>query len=109
MLRRKRKMSVDEPNRQDFFDDDDGIKIPVNDRRRFNDQGEKIRDDEPSKPAEPVRSAREIDLENKLQAETQRREAAEAKLVGVQAKFDEARNNLEKETAQMRERLRKTL
>jgi len=36
-------------------------------------------------------------------------EAAEAKLVGVQAKFDEAKSNLEKETADMRARLMKTL
>ena len=34
-----------------------------------------------------------------------RREAAEAKLVGVQAKFEEAKANLERETAEMRERL----
>jgi molecular chaperone GrpE len=39
----------------------------------------------------------------------ERREAAEAKLVGVQAKFDEAKNNLERETAEMRARLMKTL
>ena len=55
------------------------------------------------KPAEPVKSAREIELEAKLKAETERREAAEAKLVGVQAKFDEAKADLERETAEMRD------
>ncbi|HEY2865818.1 MAG TPA: nucleotide exchange factor GrpE [Pyrinomonadaceae bacterium] len=111
MFRRSRKKmnSVDDENMEDFFEDGGQVKIPINDRRRFNEQGEKLMDDDPEKPAEPTRSARELDLENRLQAETDRREAAEAKLVGVQAKFDEARNNLEKETTQMRERLRKTL
>jgi molecular chaperone GrpE len=83
------------------------IKIPVNDKRRFNDQGEKVRGDE--EPTESAKSAREIELENKLKAETERREAAEAKLIGVQAKFEEARRNLERETADMRARLMKTL
>lgn len=82
-------------------------KIPVTDKRRFNADGEMVIEDE--KPAEPVRSAREIALEAKLIAETQRREAAESKLVGVQAKFDEAKANLERETSEMRARLMKTL
>jgi hypothetical protein len=78
-------------------------KIPFNDRRRFNEQGERIADD--PKPAEPVKSANEIALEAQLKAETERREAAEAKLVGVQAKFEEAKANLERETSEMRSRL----
>jgi molecular chaperone GrpE len=81
--------------------------LPVNDKRRFNDKGERIADD--PTPAEPVRSPQEIALEAKLKAETERREAAEAKLVGVQAKFEDAKANLEKETAEMRSRLMKTL
>ncbi len=81
--------------------------LPVNDKRRFYDKGERIADD--PTPSEPVRSALEIMLEAKLKAETERREAAEAKLVGVQAKFEEAKANLEKETAEMRSRLMKTL
>ena len=83
-------------------------KIPINDKRRFNPDGERIADDEPI-AAEPVKPASEVALEAKLKAETERREAAEAKLVGVQAKFEEAKNNLEKETAEMRTRLMKTL
>lgn len=85
------------------------LKIPVNDKRRFNDKGERI-DTAPAEPKkEPVKSAREIALEASLKAELERREAAEAKLVGVQAKFEEAKANLEKETAEMRTRLMKTL
>lgn len=82
-------------------------KPPVNDKRRFNNEGQRIIDDET--PAEPVKPAREVALEAQLRAETDRREAAESKLVGVQAKFDEAKSSLEKETAEMRSRLMKTL
>ena len=58
---------------------------------------------------EPVKSAREIELENKLKEETTRREAAESKLVGVQAKFEEIKAQIERETQEMRGRLQKTL
>ena len=91
----------------DEFDEMDDVTIPVTDKRRFNQKGE--RDETDEKPAEPVKSPREIALEAALKAETERREAAEAKLVGVQAKFEEAKANLEKETSEMRVRLMKTL
>ncbi len=81
--------------------------IPVNDKRRFNEKGERVAEDE--NPKEPPKPPAEVALEEKLKAETERREAAEAKLVGVQAKFEEAKANLEKETAEMRSRLMKTL
>jgi molecular chaperone GrpE len=101
------KMNVDDVKKGDEWEEQDALKVPVNDRRRFNEQGQRIREDE--KAAEPVRSPLELELEKKLKAETERRIAAESKLVGVQAKFEEARNNLEKETADMRTRLMKTL
>jgi len=82
-------------------------KIPFKDKRRFNEEGEFVGEEELS--AEPVKSAAETALEAQLKIETERREAAEAKLVGVQAKFEEAKSGLEKETAEMRERLKKTL
>lgn len=69
--------------------------------------GERVADDE--MPKEPVKSLKEIALEANLKAETDRRVAAETKLVGVQAKFEEAKANLERETADMRSRLMKTL
>ena len=99
-------------NHHDPFDgeivDDEPVKIPVNDKRRFTEEG--IRDDiKEEAPSTPQKSRLEIELEGKLKTETERREAAEAKLVGVQAKFDEAKSNLEKETADMRARLMKTL
>ncbi|HQZ95525.1 MAG TPA: nucleotide exchange factor GrpE [Pyrinomonadaceae bacterium] len=88
------------------FDDLNGEKIPVFDKRRFNADGEAKADEGPK---EPVRSPKEIALEADLKAEIERREAAESKLVGVQAKFEEAKSNLERETAEMRTRLMKTL
>ncbi|MEO7539255.1 MAG: nucleotide exchange factor GrpE [Pyrinomonadaceae bacterium] len=91
----------------DELADQDEQTLPVNDKRRFNDQGERIAEDEPT--AQPSKSPAEMALEAKLKAETERREAAEAKLVGVQAKYEEAKGHLEKETAEMRSRLMKTL
>lgn len=99
-------MNVKDP-KNEVNGEDGSVKIPINDKRRFNDQGERVRDDET--PAEPVRSKAETDLEARLKAETERRQAAESKLVGVQAKFEDARRQLEKETAEMRSRLMKTL
>ena len=87
--------------------DETNGKIPFKDKRRFNADGEYLADEE--LPKEPVKPAAEIVLETKLKAEIERREAAEAKLIGVQAKFEEAKASLERETAEMRERLKKTL
>lgn len=90
------------------FDELDG-KIPVMDKRRFNEQGE-MKDAAPDEKTDgQQRSATEIALESQLKAETERREAAEAKLVGVQAKFNEVEKARERETAEMRERLKKSL
>ena len=94
-------------NDQDINNDEFEEAIPVNDKRRFNADGERVAED--AIAAEPVKSAYEIALENQLLAEKTRREAAESKLVGVQAKFEEAKANLEKETSEMRARLMKTL
>jgi molecular chaperone GrpE len=106
---RKRKMSSNDPFNNDI-QDEESVKIPVNDKRRVTEEG--FRGDvadEPKQQQTPQKSQREVELENKLKAETERREAAEAKLVGVQAKFEEAKANLERETAEMRSRLTKTL
>lgn len=93
--------------------EDEDLKIPVNDKRRFNEQGERIGGDDAAAAAgaEPTveRSAMEVELEGRLKAETERREAAESKLIGVQAKFEEAKANLERETADMRARLMRSL
>lgn len=84
--------------------EDEPVKIPFTDKRRMNAEGFHGEFEETPQP-----SPREIELDAKLKAETERREAAEAKLVGVQAKFEEAKAGLEKETAEMRTRLMKTL
>jgi molecular chaperone GrpE len=101
-------MTNEKENKADENEDVVGQSIPINDKRRFNDKGERIAVDD-EKPQEPVKSPREIELETKLAAELDRRHAAEAKLVGVQTKFEEAKANLERETAEMRARLMKTL
>jgi molecular chaperone GrpE len=89
--------------------EDGPIEIPINDKRRFTDQGEpRPRSGDDAARSEGP-SPKEIELETRLKAETERREAAEAKLVGVQAKFEEAKASLEKETADMRSRLMKSL
>jgi molecular chaperone GrpE len=93
----------------ELLDGEESFRIPVNDKRRFNADGERVADDPEPKKTEPVKPQRERELEEQLKVETERREAAESKLVGVQAKFEEAKNGLEKETAEMRERLKKTL
>lgn len=97
---KKKKMSEEEINNEE--------EVKVDDKRRFNTEGERVKV-EVEEIKEPIKSAEVIRLENDLKAEKERREAAEAKLVGVQAKFDEAKNNLEKETQEMRGRLMKTL
>lgn len=100
-------MNQDDPINGEIIDDEP-MKIPVNDRRRVTEDG--IREDAKEARADvPLKPAREIELESRLKAETERREAAETKLVGVQAKFEEAKTKLESETAEMRTRLMKTL
>ncbi len=83
--------------------------IPIKDKRRFNENGELVREESSEVKKVPVRSQIERELEERLKVETERREAAEAKLVGVQSKFEEAKASLEKETVEMRERLKRSL
>lgn len=97
---KKKKMSEEEINNEE--------ELKVDDKRRFNTEGERVKV-EVEETKEPVKSAEVIRLENELKTEKERREAAEAKLIGVQAKFEEAKNTLEKETQEMRGRLMKTL
>lgn len=98
-------------NEQDFNEEEilDGTteEIPVNDEQRFDTEGETNPQEEKSRGT--VKSMRETELETRLKTETTRREAAEAKLVGVQAKFEELKSQMERETAEMRQRLMKTL
>ena len=100
-------MNEKDPRPEDLFDEMPELK--TTDKRRFTHEGERVQGIDDDLPKAPVKPAKELELESKLKVETDRREAAEAKLVGVQAKFEEAKASLEKETADMRARLMKTL
>jgi molecular chaperone GrpE (heat shock protein) len=108
LFRRKKKMTEQEDFNEEMRDEEMTEEIPFTDKRRININGEGAQPNAETPKAE-TKSAEVIKLENALKEERMRREAAEAKLVGVQAKFEEVKNNLERETAEMRERMRKTL
>ena len=97
-------------NEKDFDDEEifeeNAEEIPSGDDHRFDEAGERINDD---KNGEKVKSLEVTKLENELKDERTRRESAEAKLVGVQKKFDDIKSQMERETAEMRQRLMKTL
>ncbi|RMF98704.1 MAG: nucleotide exchange factor GrpE [Acidobacteria bacterium] len=89
--------------------------IKVKDKRRFTEEGE-LREEvfneesaDKTTKTEQSKSVEVIKLENELKEERARREAAEAKLIAVQAKFEELVAKMEKETAEMRERIKKNL
>ena len=105
-FKRKKKMTEQEDFNEEMRDEEMTEEIPFTDKRRININGEA----EAKQTEQPkAKSAEVTKLENELKDERNRREAAEAKLVGVQAKFEEVKNSLERETAEMRERMRKTL
>ena len=99
-------MNEQELNNEEFFEETNAEEIPVADKRRFDGEGERIKDDA---KAANEKSSEVIKLETELKNERIRREAAEAKLVGVQTKFDEVKAQMERETQEMRQRLMKTL
>jgi molecular chaperone GrpE len=94
---KKKKMSEQDFNNEEFLEENEEI------------TAEDEMSNKEKKSNEPVKSMREIELEIRLKAETERREAAEAKLVGVQAKFEEIKTQMERETQEMRSRMQKTL
>ncbi len=104
-------------NEQDFNDEDilgtileeDAEEIPFSDKRRFDEKGERVKVDVKDEKTEKAKSPEVSNLENQLMEARVRYEAAEPKLIDVQKRFDEAKNNLDKETAEMRARLLKTL
>lgn len=102
-----------EMNEQDFNNEeiieDEAENYTVKDKRRFNEDGELINEDFKEEPKTSVKSPEVIKLENELNASRARCEVAETKLVDVQKRFEEVKNNLERETAEMRARLTKTL
>jgi molecular chaperone GrpE len=108
LFRRKKKMTEQEDFNEEMRDEEMTEEIPFTDKRRININDEESGEKTTSAKSE-TKSAEIIKLENELKDERTRREAAEAKLVGVQAKFEEVKNSLERETQEMRERMRKTL
>jgi molecular chaperone GrpE len=101
----KNTMSEQDFNEEEILEEN-AEEIPFADNRRFNEAGERIKDD---KKNEKAKSPEVNKLENELTDERMRRESAEAKLVGVQKKFDDIKSQMERETAEMRQRLMKTL
>ena len=83
--------------------------IKVTDKRRININGERPESQEMVENTDKIKSAELIALENEFKQEKERREAAEKKLVEVQARFEQLKSGLEKETAEMRDRLKKSL
>ena len=103
----RKKMNEQEFNNEEIIDGEIE-ETPENEDRQTNSDGNRIIFGE-KKPQDNVKSAREIELEKRLAEETLRREAAEAKLVGVQEKFNEVKTEMERETQEMRARLQKSL
>jgi len=94
--------------------------VRFEDKRRFTDDGERVEvkvevpeetmevDDTPIE-AVPTKSAEVVLLENELTTITERCRAAEDKLIEVQKRFEAERDNLEKETTEMRTRMKRSL
>jgi len=106
---RKKKMNEQDFNNEEILEEILGetAEIPADEERRFGEETTKVADKD--KKTEKTKSAEVINLEKQLNEARTRYEAAETKLVDVQKRFDQAKNNLEKETAEMRGRLTKTI
>lgn len=106
---KRKKMSPEEIKKEDIEEllDEEGESIPVVDKRTFNADGDRVKQEDEKKPAHDHVPPIVAKLEGEVAVERQRREAAEHKLIGVQAKFDELRAQMERETAEMRQRLQR--
>jgi molecular chaperone GrpE len=107
----KKKMNEQDLDSEELIEEIEN-EFAAGDNRRFNEDGERI-SVEPDVKKEgktaKVKSSEVTKLENELKDVWARCNVAETKLVEVQKRFDDAKNNLEKETAEMRQRLTKTL
>ena len=104
-------MSEQDFNDEEIFEENEmeTQEIPITDKRRFDESGERVKTDAKDEKKEKQKSPEVLKLENELKDERTRRESAEAKLVGVQAKFDEIKKQMDRETQEMRARMQKTL
>ena len=69
----KRKKMSEKDFIDELLDGDESFRVPINDKRRFNADGERIADEPEPQKGEPVKPQRERELEEKLKAETERR------------------------------------
>lgn len=106
---KRKKMNEQDFNNEEFVNEEEGNEIPFNDRRRFNSEGERVKETSSGQESEKTKSPEVSRLENELKEARIRYETAESKLQQVQKRFDEAKTGLERETQEMRERMRKTL
>jgi molecular chaperone GrpE len=104
--------TFEENDEQQPIDDISGTEeeVQVNDKRRIkiNDAGQ-VEAAAAAPEKAPVKSPEVVKLETDLSYLKTRCEAAETKLSEVQKRFDDAKKGLERETAEMRERLKKSL
>jgi molecular chaperone GrpE len=107
----KNKMNEQDYNEEEILEENEigGEETSFTDKRRFNETGERVKIDVKDEKKEMKKTPEVLKLENDLKEERTRRESAEAKLVGVQAKFDEIKTQIERETQEMRSRMQKTL
>lgn len=103
-------MSEQDYNNEEY-NEENAQEIPINDKRRFNEEGERggASTDEKEAQSAKTKSPEVANLESQLKEARNRYEAAEAKLVGVQAKFEEVKSQMERETQEMRARMQKSL
>jgi len=99
----------DDKDEQQLFEDLEE-EMQVNDKRRvkINDAGQ-VEAAAAAQEKAPVKSPEVVKLETELGALKTRCAAAETKLSEVQKRFEEAKKGLERETVEMRERLKKSL
>ncbi len=105
---KSKKMSEQDYNNEEY-NEEETQEIPINDKRRFNEEGERVKADKADEKTEKVKSVEVANLENQLKEARTRYESAEAKLVGVQKKFEELKSQMERETQEMRTRMQKSL
>ena len=105
---KSKKMSEQDYNNEEYTEEETQ-EIPINDKRRFNEEGERVKDDPRDERSGNAKSPEVANLENQLKEARSRYETAEAKLVGVQKKFEELKSQMERETQEMRTRMQKSL
>lgn len=96
-------------NQNNEFDEMEAEELKVSDKTKTNSNDDFTDADEIISDRATAKSPEMTALEAEYKTERERREAAERKLVEVQARFEAVKNALEKETAEMRERMRKSL